>query len=62
MKGHYILLVILLFLVVPALGQPGGGGGGPGSGDPVPISGIEFLIAAGGLLGLRKYLRAKKAE
>jgi hypothetical protein len=42
-------------------GGPGGGGGGnPGGGNPVPITGIEILIGAGGAYGLRKLMKRKK--
>lgn len=40
-------------------GQPGGGGD-PGHGQPVPISGIELLIAAGVGLGAKKLLKKYK--
>lgn len=30
--------------------------GDPGGGDDVPITGIEWLLAAGGVLGVRKVL------
>jgi len=37
--------------------------GNPGGGDPdVPIGGIEILIAAGALLGLRKFILAGRSQ
>ncbi|MFZ5973670.1 MAG: hypothetical protein ACOYXA_18980 [Bacteroidota bacterium] len=43
--------VVVFFCVLPVYGQPGDPGGGQ---DPdVPISGIEWLVGAGGLLGSR---------
>jgi len=62
MKLKFILsLAVLLFLTLHiAHGQPGGGGPG-GGGDPdVPITGIGILLAAGGVLGMRKLIRSKK--
>jgi hypothetical protein len=45
-----VLTIILLVASLQLSGQPGNP-----SGDPdVPIGGIEILLAAGGLLGLRK--------
>jgi peptidoglycan/LPS O-acetylase OafA/YrhL len=54
------LIVIVLF-VFTASAQPGGGGP-PGGGEPVPITGIELLIAAGALLGGRKFLQNKLSK
>lgn len=60
-----VLLVIVVFIVLSgglAYGQPDPPGGG---GNPTPISGIEWLLLAGGLLGGKKViqgLRNKKAD
>jgi len=51
----------------PGGGGPPGGGGGGGKGppcgnppcNPVPITGIEYLIGAGALFGIR-YFRKRK--
>jgi len=52
--------VFFLFTISVAVSQPGGGGPG-GGGDPdVPITGIEILLAAGGLLGVRRLINSKK--
>ena len=54
---RFAVFVILLGSVTPLLGQP------VNPPDPdVPISGIEILIALGGLLGIKKIsdLRKKK--
>ena len=62
MKLKFILsFAVLLFLALHvAKAQPGGGGPG-GGGDPdVPITGIEILIAIGGVLGMRKLINSKK--
>jgi hypothetical protein len=46
-------LIIALFIAAPILAQPGD----PGNPDnPVPIGGIEILLASGCLLGIRKIL------
>ena len=62
MKLKFILsLAILLFLALQvSKAQPGGGGPG-GGGDPdVPITGIELLLVAGGLLGVRKFIKSRR--
>jgi hypothetical protein len=46
---------IVIFLLLPGLlfAQPGD----PGGGDPdVPITGIEILLALGGVLGIKRIL------
>jgi hypothetical protein len=50
------LVLILLVFALSSNAQPGGGGD-PGEGEPVPISGIEILLASGALLGLRTVVR-----
>jgi hypothetical protein len=58
------LLIFLIVLLLPVFthGQPPpGGGGDPGGGQPVPIGGIEILLAAGIALGLKKF-GAKRKE
>lgn len=60
MKRHLCVLLLVL-TIAPAIGQPGGGGD-PGHGKPVPLTGIEFLLAGGVLLGLRRILGRKNRE
>jgi hypothetical protein len=58
-KLYLSLFFVLMVLTVhsqPGAGDPNGGGK-PGS---VPISGIEILIAVGGLLGIKKIIAQKK--
>ena len=59
-RKPFIFICILIF-VVPAfaLGQPGdpGGGGTPGA---VPISGIEWLIGGGILIGMKSLFMKRK--
>jgi hypothetical protein len=53
-------LFLLLFLLCPLLvaAQPGDPGGDP----DVPITGIEFLLGGGALLGIRQlWARAKSS-
>jgi hypothetical protein len=60
LKKSLILLSFMLITIV-AVGQPGsnpGGGVKPG----VPITGIEILIALGGLVGLKKIFDSKKSR
>ncbi len=47
-------LLILILILLPLLGvsQPGDPGGNP----DVPITGIEFLLGGGALLGIRKII------
>jgi len=47
------IILGILFLSVASYAQPGGGGD-PGGGEPVPFSGIEYLLLAGAALGIRK--------
>jgi hypothetical protein len=51
-------IILLLCTSVPLFAQPGDPGGDP----DVPISGIEILIAVGGIIGVKKMLRNKKRE
>ena len=52
--------IFFLFTLSVAVSQPGGGGPG-GGGDPdVPITGLEFLLVAGGILGAKRLMNLKK--
>jgi len=53
------IILVIFFASIAMLGvaQPGDPGGG---GKPVPIGGIEILIAAGAALGVRSLVRSKK--
>lgn len=55
----YSIVVAIFLVALPGLlsAQPGGGGS-PGDND-VPITGIEYLIGAGALIGYR-FLRNRK--
>jgi hypothetical protein len=58
-KQQYFVLTIFLILLLSfgLNAQPGAGAGGnPGGGGapPVPISGIEFLVGAGCLVGIKR--------
>jgi hypothetical protein len=55
------ILTIILISSWSAIAQPTGGGPG-GGGPPVPISGIEILIAVGGLIGLKKIFDSRKSK
>lgn len=59
------IVSIILFITVSTYAQPGGGGnpGAGGGGPPVPISGIEILLAAGGILGIWRTIKSgRKSE
>ena len=53
---HSFIVVLCVWASSSASAQPGdpGGGGKPG----VPITGIEYLLGAGGLFGARKLIRS----
>lgn len=52
MKFFFFLATVIFFSVVPGFAQPGD----PGDDNPfeVPISGIEWLLIGGGILGAKK--------
>jgi hypothetical protein len=58
-KNIPILLFMFLVLSIHAVAQPGGG-------DPpdpeVPITGIEVLLAVGGIFGVRKIINSRKRK
>jgi hypothetical protein len=59
LKKQIVLVCILLASLSASFAQPGsnpGGGVKPG----VPITGIEILIAIGGLVGLKKIINSRK--
>lgn len=60
-KYLIVIIICLLFLSTNGFAQPGGGGD-PGSGQPVPIAGIEYLIGAGVGLGIKKWLNRNKGK
>ncbi len=51
-----ILVSLLVLFSFKVVAQPGTGD--PGHGQPVPITGIEYLIGLGGLLGARKIMKS----
>ena len=53
-------LLILIFILLPLLGisQPGDPGGDP----DVPITGIEFLLGGGLILGLKRIMGKIKSR
>lgn len=69
LKLRHLLTFLLLVLALCLYAQPGGGGSpGGGGNEPcanppcnsVPISGLEWIIGAGALLGASR-LRQKKS-
>jgi hypothetical protein len=63
-----ILSLILMLSAIGVFGQPGQGGGPPGNPNcprppcgNVPITGIEILIAVGGLFGVKKLYQNRKS-
>ena len=60
-----VVTLALLVSTVPALAQPGGGNpcpGGPPCNPHVPITGIEYLIGGGAIIGARALLRKMKRK
>ena len=55
------LILIISTISFLANSQPGGGDPG-GGGKPVPITGVEFLLIAGGVLGARKLLDRRNSN
>ena len=55
------LILIISTISFLAISQPGGGDPG-GGGKPVPITGVEFLLIAGGVLGARKLLDRRNSN
>jgi hypothetical protein len=58
-KKALVVLALLFAGTAQTFAQPGDPETDPD--DPVPITGIEWLIAGGCALGLRKLLSAKKS-
>lgn len=70
-RVFFLHLFVALLIVIgssQAIAQPGGGGnpcpGGPPCNphNPVPISGIEFLIGAGAIFGVKKLLSKSRTK
>jgi hypothetical protein len=53
-----LVIVLLLISSVQLFAQPGD----PSQDPDVPITGIEFLIALGGALGIRKLINDRKKK
>jgi hypothetical protein len=56
-----LVISLLCFVSLFCAAQPGGGGD-PGGGEPVPITGIEILVAIGGMLGIKRLMGSKKSK
>jgi hypothetical protein len=54
-----ICIVVLSFWQTAVFGQPGDP---PNPDDPVPITGLEYLIGGGILYGIRSLIKARKAR
>lgn len=55
----FFLLVVFSFIPLLLVAQPAGGGPTGGT-APVPITGLEYLIVSGGLLGGYRYFKKRK--
>lgn len=58
------LLIITILFVLSGISyaQPGGPGGGSDPDNPVPITGIEYLLAAGAAFGAKKLYDKRKSK
>lgn len=57
-----IYIVAISFLSFGALKAQPNPGGGDDPENPVPITGIEYLLAAGAALGIKKFYDKKKKQ
>jgi hypothetical protein len=57
-QGALYLIVLFIFLIIPVFGQPGD----PNDSDAVPLTGIEFLLAGGALLGIGRLFSLKRQK
>ncbi|MFQ3214656.1 MAG: hypothetical protein ACI9C9_002196 [Marivirga sp.] len=62
MKRLIVTLIIYIFTGYQIFSQPGGGPPGDPGDNPVPITGIEYLLAAGAAFGAKKIYEKKKAK
>ncbi|MBL7843339.1 MAG: hypothetical protein KF846_03555 [Cyclobacteriaceae bacterium] len=56
MKTRALIIILLLIFSTSLWAQPGDPGGDP----DVPITGIEWLLAAGAALGVKRFLNSRK--
>jgi hypothetical protein len=58
-----LIVFAFIFMSIASVAQPGGGGD-PGGGEPVPFSGVEFLLVAGAALGIKRlnFFKGKPKE
>jgi hypothetical protein len=54
-----LIITFLLLMAINTYSQPGGGGD-PGGGQPVPLSGVEFLLGLGAALGVKRLMDLRK--
>ena len=59
-KLFIVLLGLLLSLTSYLNAQPGGDPGG--GGNPTPITGIEILLALGGIFGVKKIIGVRRKK
>jgi hypothetical protein len=55
MRLFIFLTILCVFTAFYGYSQPGNPGGG---GTPVPITGIEYLVGLGALLGFKKIMKS----
>lgn len=55
-----VLFFLCFFLLQTFFLQAQPGAGDPTNGNPTPISGVEILLVAGGVLGIKKLVSRKE--
>ena len=58
MKFLLFSIVFIMVFSLPLLSQPGTLGGPPG--NPVPITGLEYLLVAGGAYGAYRFSKKNR--
>jgi hypothetical protein len=57
-----VFVVLGLFFCLNTMSHAQPDDAGPPTGDPVPLSGIEILLASGALLGAKRFFDFKKKQ
>lgn len=57
----YFLAVLFILTCAVVMAQPTGGGPGGGA-PPIPLTGLEWLLAAGGIYGAKKIYDSSKKK
>lgn len=58
----FIFILGMISVTIHLSAQVGPGFGDPSNGNPTPITGIEILLALGGLFGVKKVIDFRKKK